>query len=210
MSLTLKDNLKEHYEAHSLSSRQLNQLEKLNFKNDFYGEKKRPKKAVYWSIPALVAGVVFIFLVSPERKTLSPQQLVHEMVYNHNKTLNLEFSGRTIEEIKPYFGKLDFKLVPSQRQFIIGKRLIGGRYISINNKLAAELKLKGDNNNNYTWYQTSIPADGTLVNNRFETYDNGVKVIIWAEKGVLHGIAGGQSLRPHGLSGKNVSFIPEY
>jgi len=206
MNSTLKDHLKTHYESHSLSNKQLNELEKLNFKNDFYGENKRSKKAIFWSIPALVAGVVFIFFVSPKRNSLTSQQLVEEMVYNHNKTLNLEFSGRTIEEMKPYFGKLDFKLVPSQRQFVKEKRLIGGRYISINNKLAAELKLKGDNNKNYTWYQTSIPADGTLVNNQFETYDHGVKVIIWAEKGVLHGIAGGPN--PVGIAGKNVAFVP--
>ncbi len=192
MKSNLKEATKDYYNSFKLSSKQLNQLESLEREHHFQASKTPTNKNWFLPIATLVAGIflVMYFKPSPEPETYH-SGLANEIAYNYNKTLSPEFRGRSIPEIKQHFSKLDFQLVSSQHNKISDFKLIGGRYCSINKQLAAQLKLVGNNNNEtLSWYQLPLPRDQRIINRNTEIYHNGVKLVMWTEKGVLHVLAG--------------------
>ncbi len=197
MKKTLENASEQHFKSFSLSPKQ---LEKLGAMEQLYGSKRSRisnKMRVFWSFSALVAGLFVVFITLPEKENIDPDIIANEIAYNHNKTLSMEFKGKSFNEIKPHFSKLDFNLVPSNRKNLSELNLVGGRYISINKHLAAQIQLirnGKDKKDIKTWYQLSLPKNGTVLSrdpfqNELEVYSNGVKIIMWKEKGVLHGIA---------------------
>lgn len=68
---------------------------------------------------------------------------------------------------------------------------LGGRYCSIQNKLAAQLQLRNRKNNIiYTWYQVSDVHASINVKEPCESFKDDVKIRIWVEEGIIHGLAG--------------------
>ncbi len=192
MKSTLKEATNEYYNSFELSSKQLNQLESLEREHHFQASKTSANKNWFLPVATLVAGIflVMYFRPAPEPE-MYPNVLATEIAYNYNKTLSPEFQGRSIPEIKPHFSKLDFQLVSSQHNKISDFKLIGGRYCSINKQLAAQLKLVGNNNNEtLSWFQLPLPRDRQMIEKSTEIYHNGVKLVMWTEKGVLHVLAG--------------------
>ncbi len=198
MKTTLEESTDQYFKSFSLTAKQISELDSLEESNRLGKPLFRNKTKWIWSFSALVAGLFIVFVTLPEKEEINPDVIANEIAYNHNKTLSMEFKGNSINEIKPHFTKLDFNLVPSNRNRVSNFRLIGGRYISINKRLAAQLQLKKkDNKGIVTWYQLPLPKSHKLLakdpfNKELEVYSNGVKVIIWKEKGVLHGLAGKQ------------------
>jgi len=194
MTTLLKDSLKDYFESFCLSSKQLNQLESLEREHSFQTRKIPEAKKWLWPITALVAGIFLVIYFRPvPENEFYPNGIAREIAYNHNKTLSLEFQGKSISEIRPHFSKLDFKLVTSKNNRIPDFKLVGGRYCSINKQLAAQLRLMERGNiSPLTWYQLPLPLDQKGFNKNVEVYSNGVRVIMWTEKGVLHGLAGKQ------------------
>ena len=70
-------------------------------------------------------------------------------------------------------------------------QFLGGRYCSINGKLAALLKVKNlKDNNTYTFYQAANDAKLEKLNeDSMSDIIDGVDVSIWNEKGLLLGLA---------------------
>jgi hypothetical protein len=191
MKANLKDSTKEYYESFNLTSKQLNQLESLEREHFFQSSRTSPNKSWFLPIATLVAGVFLVMYFKPTPDPeLYPSGIASEIAYNYNKTLTPEFQGKSISEIKPHFSKLDFNLVSSKHNNISDFKLVGGRYCSINKQLAAQLRLVGNNNKDtVSWYQLPLPADQRMIKKNMEIYINGVKVIMWTEKGVLHVLA---------------------
>lgn len=195
MMPTIKESLNDYYKDYSLSEDQFEVLDRLETEHCPRSRLVSSRKGL-WVIPALAAGVLFVVLTAPENNSLEPGKIAGEIAYNHNKTLSLEFEGHSFNEIKPHFSKLDFNLVSSNNRLMKKARLLGGRYCSINNKLAAQIRLQRQGKAvPVTWYQLPISNDQADIRrlkltDKYETYSGGVKVIIWTEKGVLHGLAG--------------------
>jgi hypothetical protein len=192
MTATLKESAKSYFESFSLTSKQLNQLESLERQYAFQSTNAGQMRRWLWPLAVMVVGVLLIVYFKPlPDDELNPAGIASEIAYNHNKTLSLEFKGQSIPEISPHFSKLDFKLVPSTHNKIPKLKLVGGRYCSINKQLAAQLRLiETGNLEPLSWYQVPLPANQKGLNQEVEVYSNGVKVIMWTEKGVLHGLAG--------------------
>ncbi len=192
MKANLKDSAKAYYESFNLTSKQLNQLESLEREHFFQSSKTSPNRSWLLPIATLVAGVFLVLYFKPTPELdVYPNGIASEIAYNHNKTLTLEFPGKSIPEIRPHFSKLDFNLVSSKHNNISNFKLVGGRYCSINRQLAAQLRLVGNNDNDtISWYQLPLPPDQRMIQKNLVIYKNGVKVIMWTEKGVLHVLAG--------------------
>lgn len=195
MKTTFEESTDKYFKSFNLTAKQLGELQSLE---EQYGGNRsfyKGKARWFWSVSALVAGLFIVFVTLSEQEEINPDIIADEIAYNHNKTLSIEFKGNSIDEIKPHFSKLDFNLVPSNRQKVSNFRLVGGRYISINKRLAAQLQLmQKDNKDILTWYQLPLPEDHKILvsdpfNGDLELYSNGVRVIMWKEKGVLHGLA---------------------
>ncbi|MBU2511034.1 hypothetical protein KJ966_06840 [bacterium] len=195
MTTNLEESTDKYFKSFNLTTSQMSELKALEesytMTKPFFNNKIR----WVWSLSAIVAGLFIVFVTLQEKEEISPDVIANEIAYNHNKTLSVEFKGNSINEIKPHFSKLDFNLVPSDRNRISNFHIVGGRYISINKRLAAQLQLKKqDNKDIATWYQLPLPVNHRLLavdpfKKDLEVYSNGVKVIIWEEKGVLHGLA---------------------
>jgi len=119
------------------------------------------------------------------------QRIMDEIVYNHKQDMPIEVSSNSLSEISDYLNKLSFSMVLPSVLSEPNWQLLGGRYCSINGKLAAQLKVKNlQNNSTYTFYQAAIDKelDKSTLEAMSDTID-GVGVSIWHEQGVLLGLA---------------------
>lgn len=120
------------------------------------------------------------------------QQIMDEIAYNHQQRMPIEVASASLEEIRGYLDKLTFPLIASNTLDKPDWKLLGGRYCSINGKIAAQLKLKNRSDNNvYTLYQASIDGELEKIvgDARTTKMIDGVGVSIWQEKGLLLGLA---------------------
>lgn len=117
-------------------------------------------------------------------------QVVDEVAYNHNKQMTMEIETANLDEITSYLSKLGFALIGSHELSTIEWEILGGRYCSIQGKLAAQLKVRNrEDNRTYTFYQALMPQQMANIG-QVENYVDGVKVVLWQEQGLLLGLAG--------------------
>lgn len=176
----MKSELKEFYNKKSLSTEKLDTLVSLQ------KELKDSKKKKLFPIAAgLVAASLLIFsLVQLNSKPLS-ERIIAEVVYNHNKDMPPEVLTKDYDMINEALDKLDFKVIPSQR--ITAKyQLIGGRYCSIQGKIAAQLKLFDKASNKRVTLYQFIPGNKTIA---AEGAKDGTQVTIWHEGDVSFALA---------------------
>ena len=192
MRKTLKENIKDYYEEYQLSSRQTLKLQnilKRRIPSNTAKFKFRPTRAQV-AIAASLLVLVFVIVKTSSRST-SLEKLITEIAYNHNKNLDVEIESKSFVEVRKYLSKLDFSLVDSERLTHDTWDLIGGRYCSLKGQLAAQLKLQNKlTQKYYTIYQLKIPRGIEDVSGFSETFESGVKVNLWLERGLLFAMAG--------------------
>tara|TARA_B100000959_G_C14988095_1_gene626505 strand:+ start:500 stop:1078 length:579 start_codon:yes stop_codon:yes gene_type:complete len=191
MKKPIKEATKKYYEQFSLSKSQLNSLE---------SRVKDSKKGINYTrgqklatLAASIVGVLFLGLFVYQNNTLSlKQELIEEIAYNHKKNLNPEIVSSSFKQVRQYFSKLDFLPVHSKALPAAEWELIGGRYCSLKNKLAAQLRLRDKKSGDVlTWYQLSNKNDLIHVSETYDVFKDGMRVKIWEENGIIHGLAGG-------------------
>lgn len=196
--------LKTHYNSKSLSENQLNKLLAIQL-NSFELNSSIETKIQWWNrlLPSMrnyryafyvtafmLLGCLFAVYSLLDRAPLS-QRIMTEIVYNHKQDMPIEIASSSITDISKYLSKLSFSMVLPGVFSDPNWQLLGGRYCSINGKIAAQLKIKNLKNNSiYTFYQSAIDKDlqkpDTASMN--DTID-GVGVSIWREQGLLLGLA---------------------
>lgn len=145
--------------------------------------------AAYATTCVLLIGL--ILLLNLFNQTSLTQRVMDEIAYNHRQEMPVEVAANSISVIGQYLNRLSFSLISPQSLAENGWQLIGGRYCSINGKLAAQLKVRNISENKvYTLYQAStegklVQPDASLKSSTV----NGVKVLIWSEQGLLLGLA---------------------
>ena len=131
---------------------------------------------------AIVIGQTYFFSRSATELVLA------EIAMNHNKRLNVEYPYQDYQKLQAAMDRLDFKLAPLSD--LPGEfSLLGGRYCSILGKLAAQLKVKGNNSGNIaTLYVT--PASEKLQNiaNQQVVFDS-VTIRMWQDGENFYGLA---------------------
>jgi len=192
MRKTLKENIKDYYEEYQLSSRQTLQLQNIlkrrNSSNTTEFKFRATRAQV--AIAACLMVLVFVVVKTSSRST-SLEKLITEIAYNHHKNLDVEIESSSIVEVRKYLSKLDFSLIDSERLTHDTWNLIGGRYCSLKGQLAAQLKLQNKLTQKfYTIYQLKIPPDIEDISRFSETFESGVKVNLWLERGLLLALAG--------------------
>ena len=192
MKRPIKEAWKKYYEQFSLSDSQANHLGKCLKESEIRAKTYRGSKAGAAVIATIVVGVILIgFNVYKNTFHWPTKGFIEEIAYNHNKNLNPEIVSSSLKEIRKYLTKLDFALVLSEALPANEWELLGGRYCSIQKKLAAQLRLRNRKNNIiYTWYQVSDVHASINIKEPYESYKDGVKVRIWVEKGIMHCLAG--------------------
>lgn len=190
----LKKVIREHVEKQALSESQLESLMQMQNPNS-ETEKQAAKKQFRWIAIAAVFVVVFtnVFYFSLIPELALDQRIGSEVAKNHIKLKPLEIETSSMQAIRGFLTELDF--MPMESTLLAGssKRLIGGRYCSIQGITAAQLRLKDDQSGQVqSLYQTvydekvfsGLPQ---LEENKkpVTVYSKGLAVDIWVEKGIL-------------------------
>jgi len=207
--------LKDHYASKSLSDKQLDHLMTMQemalasqtsagttvdpqqanktdsksglsrFFPDFYGY----RNAFYATACMLLVclAVTFSLINQP---ALS-KRIMNEIAYNHKQDMPIEIASNSVDDIRTFLDKLSFKIISPSAFSESSWQLLGGRYCSINGKLAAQLKIKNlANNNVYTLYQAATESGIKKPDDdRLTGIIDGIDVSIWREKGLLLGLA---------------------
>ncbi|OGQ07112.1 MAG: hypothetical protein A3G32_08930 [Deltaproteobacteria bacterium RIFCSPLOWO2_12_FULL_40_28] len=103
----------------------------------------------------------------------------------------MEIESPSTDEVRAYLSKLDFPLIESERFPSADWELVGGRYCSLKGHIAAQLRLRErSTGKTATFYQLLMPNEIANFEGTFEEFDQGVKVKLWQERGLLLGIVG--------------------
>ena len=192
---SLDEALKTHYESKSLSTDQLDQLmtmqttQCVRLLDRFLADFKSYRYAFYGTACLLMLTLVVSFNLL-NRPPLT-DRIMHEIAYNHQKEMPIEIASNSLINIGDYLNKLEFPLISSNTLNKRDWQLLGGRYCSINGKLAAQLKIKNLNDDKtYTLYQAAIGGNiEQVLGTDREQMIKGINVSIWQEKGLLLGLA---------------------
>ncbi len=141
---------------------------------------------------ALLMVLSLVFTVKWLNQPSLSQRIMDEIAYNHQQKMPVEVASASLDDIRGYLDKLTFPLISPSSFDKPDWQLLGGRYCSINGKIAAQLKVQNLTDNHvYTLYQAAI--DGKLEkivgNARTTQMIDGIGVSIWQEKGLLLGLA---------------------
>jgi len=134
---------------------------------------------------AIVISQTYFFTRSTTETT---ELVLAEIAMNHNKRLNVEYPYQEFQKLQVAMDRLDFKLTPMID--LPGKfSLLGGRYCSIQGKLAAQLKVKDiDSGNIATLYVTPSTNKLQKVANQQVVFDN-VTIRTWQDGKNFYGLA---------------------
>ena len=135
----------------------------------------------------LLLGLFISALMIPDSGDVT-QLVAQEISLNHNKQLAVEFPLETYAALSQQMGKLDFIVRPSARVDPSHYQLLGGRYCSIQGKLAAQLKFQDQQGAIHTLYQT-LQSDALTELEEGRVQLNGLNITLWQEAGLLYGLA---------------------
>lgn len=212
---TINTALKDYYASKSLSGEQLDNLlmmqvstnkadsfssiksgtldDKTSWLHRFLPLTRNYRSAFYVTAFLFLASMFTVFSLLDREPASQPlsQRIMSEIVYNHNQDMPIEIASSSLTDISEYLNKLSFSIVLPNALSQPNWQLLGGRYCSINGKLAAQLKVKNLKDNSIsTFYQAAIDKnlDKSDENAISDTID-GVGVSIWQEQGLLLGLA---------------------
>ena len=204
MAPSFKKQINKHYSSASLNEKQLDRLRQMQAEanGEPYGNEDSKLSFVSWArrqikpwqIGGIAASLLVLSIFVGNQGELS-ESIVSEIAYNHNKMAAMEITTSSMTEVSDYLQKLDFSPVTSERFKNDGWELVGGRYCSIQGELAAQLRVKNlETGKVMTLYQSRVPEDldTKKMNDPKQGvvgFDDGVKVELWQEKGLLMGLA---------------------
>ncbi len=190
MKKPLKEQIHKHYQNFELSSEQLDNLDQVQRER---GERERSQLLFKASFTAMAVSVLLLILFLFRGTAPLTGEIAEEIAYNHNKQMKMEIKTSSIGPIQSFLSKVDFTLIQSEYLPTETWEIMGGRYCSIQGRLAVQIRVKNMiTAKTQTLYQAPYPRD--LENSKtmpMETYVNGVQVKLWKEKGLLLGLAGG-------------------
>ena len=152
-------------------------------------------RSAFYVTAFLLLGCLFTVYNLLERAPLTEnmsKRIMSEIVYNHNQDMPIEIASSSLTDISEYLNKLSFSIVLPSALSEPNWQLLGGRYCSINGKLAVQLKVKNLKDNTIsTFYQAAVEKDVIDKSGNASKSDmiNGIGVSIWHEQGLLQGLA---------------------
>jgi hypothetical protein len=189
----MKDTVRNHFAGYRLSGDQLQRLQDVQsrFSSPLPVAAAKGFRSRTTLVAVLVCLVIAVFAWRhPWDQTINMSSLAAELAYHHNKRMVMEVESASLDEVRAYLGKLDFTPIESQRFPSAEWELVGGRYCSLKGHLAAQLRMRNKTTGETcTFYQLLTPPGVTGLAGTFEDFEQGVKVEIWQERGLLLGVA---------------------
>ncbi|GEM_PF-1590909 len=195
----ISTHLREYYEAQQPSAKRLAHLVTMveiakmqapgipviptKTRTDHASSGFRPVFVLFFAVTAALA----FFFFRPTHDVT--QSVAKEIVLNHNKRLAVEFTSENYAELGAMMSKLDFSLLRPKQIETQGFRVLGGRYCSIQGNLAAQIRLADETGRIHTLYQSALTEDLKKLQTG-DLEQDGLKLTLWREGGLLFGLAG--------------------
>lgn len=202
MAARIRDLVRAHYEARSLSPPTLDRLRLLAAIEPPVsprGTRSRFRSGRFLeaAVAALAAGLIVylagarVFELRSASLPLS-ERIAREIAMHHVKDLTPDFVAYDYESLRGAMGKLDFVLHAPSSPEVAGLVVRGGRYCSIQGRLAAQLSLEDSKGRRYTLHET-LRDDALQAVPESEIEVSGASVRLWTEADLLLGLAGPSS-----------------
>jgi len=172
----LDQQLRDYYQSHSLPDDRVARILES-------GKIVRPpfwKQPALWAIAAsltLLIGISFLWL----RPEPSMESTVAADVWkNHRKQLAPEVATASFAEIQAALPRLDFRIAPTRPEMLAGLQILGGRYCSILDELAAQISLVDADGRPCTLYIAPLTPPLTSITPGIVRTESGT-VQIWTD-----------------------------
>ena len=197
----INEALNEHYSSKTLSDSQLDQLmvmqathtNETTIKTGFsrFLSDVRGYRYAFYATACMLMIMCLVVAFSMLKAPPLSKRIMNEIAYNHKQDMPIEVASNSLDEIRNYLNKLSFPIISPSALALPDWQFLGGRYCSINGKLAAQLKIKNLKDDTiYTLYQASTEAGIDQSGEaRVTQMIDGIGVSIWREKGLLLGLA---------------------
>ncbi len=182
----LDKRIKRVYLSKTLSEEQLEKIinqSQQKTKKSFSVSKKIIK---YAAIALILTSTVYgLYFLPLQKENRILNEFATEIVFNHQKTLPVEFETNNIQHLSKKLNKLNFKIsLPSR--ITDSLELKGGRYCSVDNRIAAQLKLKNEQGKLLTCY--IFKKEEHFSFDKKISKEN-VWVQIWSSDGLIYALA---------------------
>ena len=124
------------------------------------------------------------------------QRIADEVATNHIKLKPLEVRSSEMSEVRTFFNPLGFALIESSMFENTPWRIMGGRFCTIQGKVAAQLRMRDEEGQVQTLYQALYDADlhrdlPAVIRGEIpmKLYSHGLKIHIWRERSLLFATA---------------------
>ncbi|MEM9594639.1 MAG: hypothetical protein AAGD06_10255 [Acidobacteriota bacterium] len=151
-----------------------------------------PRRAILaWAAAAVLAVVLGAALLLPSTDDGLTAKVVGEVAYNHLKGYDVDIRSDRYEIVQAGLDRLDFSILPTRGRLLRDFDLVGGRYCSIQEVLAAQLSVRRrDNGSVCTLYVAPVTETLRPVGDGIGTFGE-VQVELWRDDGRLFALAGG-------------------
>ena len=166
------------------------------------GRPLQARRLVLVAVVSLFAGALLAMLLGGQRPPVpgvNPMiaRITDEVTKNHLALKPMELESGVLEEIRGYFGELDFRPVNTRLPAVADMETLGGRYCSIGGGVAAQLRMRDAEGGLRTLYQARYNPErfGPIPSldrgeSPVESIARGVPVKIWVEAGLLFALTG--------------------
>lgn len=180
----LEERVKNYYQTHSLTLAQIQVIQK--------AAKPRPYLRLWNNNLLKYAAVILVslnifyglytFIYEPN--TLA-EKFAHEIALNYKKGEPVVIESGNIQTLRAGLDKLNFELTlpPSITDNF---KLIGGKYCSVDNRIAAQIKLEDENGSEITCY---VFKKEEAINFKESIVKEQVKVKLWDDGQRIFGLA---------------------
>ncbi|MEM1201807.1 MAG: hypothetical protein AAGN66_01110 [Acidobacteriota bacterium] len=151
-----------------------------------------PRRAILaWAAAAVLAVVLGAALLLPSTDASMTAEVVGEVAYNHLKGYDVDIRSDRYEIVQAGLDRLEFSILPTRGRLLRDFDLVGGRYCSIQEVLAAQLSVRRrDNGSVCTLYVAPVTETLRPVGDGIGTFGE-VQVELWRDDGRLFALAGG-------------------
>ncbi len=195
--------VKRHYQRQTLSPEAMARM--VAMADSVSQNKQQEQKVRFWrrrwwlqrNVSVVASVVIALLAVSwvwqGNDRLLA--DVAQEVALNHNKHMASEYSADDYQRLAAMMDKLDFDLVFPARLRQAGYQMVGARYCSIQGGIAAQIKLRAEDGEWVTLYQTRLNSKLTALDGQRFVADN-VNVQTWQEGGVFFGLASTVAIAP--------------
>lgn len=197
--VSLRQAVADRQRARSLSEQQLQALRRLPHGSANARWPGRLPLGLAAAVGALAGVLLAVWLLGAPRPDGDAVlvRIAEEVATNHLKLRPLEVRGDDLDTLRRYFTELDFRPLDTAMLDGSGRRLLGGRYCSVQGRIAAQFRVQTERQELSTVYQArydpqvhgSLPDRGK-GESPVRLVARGVAVYLWVEDGVLFAVTG--------------------